>query len=143
MWVRIAERTEGGGFKIEAHGAVLKRWRPNLDPTQRLESAFLGMIEEAVYFANHPMRTISRAPGQFYWGRSGGVIGVARAARGTDSRQERARAICACLLNASEAYWGCIRLKIAWRLTLLVVGIPARSFTLEAAKALADTIEAA
>jgi hypothetical protein len=143
MWVRIAERADGGGFKIEANGAVLERWRPNLNPIQRLESAFLGMIEEAVYFANRPMQITSRAPGQFYWGRSGGVIGVARAARGADSRQKRARAVCACLLNASKAYWGCIRLKIAWRLTLMAVGIPARNFTLEAAKALADMVEAA
>jgi hypothetical protein len=136
-WRKIVERTADGRFKIEADGDSLKRSRPGYNPLQRQDAAVLGMIEDAVFFAGWPMRTASGQPGKFFWGRSGGVIGVARA---VDPRKERARAICACLLNSSKAYWGRVRLKVAWRLTLMATGISGKDFTLEAAEALADML---
>jgi hypothetical protein len=140
LWVSIVAHAPDGEFLIGANGPALKRHRPDASPQERQELAFLGLIEEAVFFANRPMRIESGRPREFYWEMSGGVIGVARASSRYDGRT---RAICACLLNSSEAYWGRMRIKIAWALTLMATKTSKCDFPLEAARALADMLSLA
>jgi hypothetical protein len=147
LWWKIVERTEHGDFKIGADGPDFKRSRPHLNPLERQGAAYLGLIEDAVFFVSREARAISRRP----WGEvnfGGNRVNVPRKARqesdvNDDARKEHARAVCACLLISSKAYWGRFRPKVAWRLTLIATKVHHEVFTFKAAKALADMLSRA
>jgi hypothetical protein len=154
LWAKIVERKADGSFVNEVEGFGVGSI---LDPMKRQETAFWMILHEAAWLAREPIYTVEGKWDEFPGAAvavprvrtrkvlaDDGGRGRIRAVKGPrDRNREHARAVCACLLAQSERIWGAMRLKVAWRLTLLATGIPERRFTVDAAEALADMIKRA